>query len=96
MCKRFANPKSIISQNELYHPREAAHAADDEHRIGRRRYLLRAARHLSFPARTTNEVVALLRISGARADVCEVDDARHVEDERPVGEVEPADSAEGV
>ena len=85
-------------------------AADDEYGIVRRRYLLRAARHLSFPVRTRNEVVARLRTSGARAHVGKVDvkriselhavvaagDVRHVEDERPFGEVEPADGKEGV
>src|SRR5438132_3584494 len=46
-------------------------AADDEHRIVRRRNLLHAARHLSFPTGARDQIVARLRTCGALADVGE-------------------------
>ncbi len=46
-------------------------AADDEYRIVRRRNLLHPSRHLSFPARSRDEIVARLRTRGAVADVGE-------------------------
>ena len=48
-------------------------AADNEHRAVRRRYARRAARHLSLPAGTGDEVVARMRAGGARADIAEID-----------------------
>src|ERR1700680_481563 len=46
-------------------------AADDEYRIVRRRNLLHPARHLSFPTRSRDEIVARLRTCGACSDVGE-------------------------
>src|SRR5437879_2621611 len=46
-------------------------AADDEHRIVRRRNLLHAARHLSFPTEARDQIVGRLRTCGALADVGE-------------------------
>jgi hypothetical protein len=46
-------------------------AADDEYRIGRRRYLLHAARQLSFPIQASNEAYACVRARCARADIGE-------------------------
>src|SRR5260370_35200788 len=46
-------------------------AADDEYRIVRRRNLLHPARHLSFPTRSRDEIVARLRTCGAFANVGE-------------------------
>src|SRR5580700_10387219 len=45
--------------------------ADDEYRIVRRRNLLHPARHLPFPTRSRDEIVARLRTCGAFADVVE-------------------------
>lgn len=48
------------------------HAADQNHRIVRRGYLLHTARRLSFPAWPGDEVISRLRAGGAFANVGEI------------------------
>src|SRR5579884_118204 len=102
LCKVIGGREIAVAVDE--------HAPDYEDRIARRGYLLHAARHLSVPAGTGDQVIVGVCAGGARADVAEVDvewigelhaviaagEVGHVQDLRPVGEVKAADRKQGV